>query len=108
VLIARSLVHGPEALVLDEPTRGLDVAAQHDFMERVRGLAGRGTTLILVTHHADEIIPEIGRVILLSRGRVAYDGSKPDVMTSARLSEVFEASLAVEEANGYYFVRARP
>jgi iron complex transport system ATP-binding protein len=105
VLIARALVHRPRALVLDEPTRGLDVAAQHDFMERVRDLARRGTTIVLVTHHADEIIPEIDRVILLSRGRVAYDGSKASVMTSARLSEVFEASLAVEEANGYYFVR---
>ena len=106
VLIARALVHGPQALVLDEPTRGLDVAAQHDFMERVRGLARRGTTLILVTHHAEEIIPEIGRIILLRRGRVAHDGTKASVMTSAKLSEAFEASLTVEEANGYYFVRA--
>ena len=53
VLIARALVHGPQALVLDEPTRGLDVAAQYDFMERVRLLAQRGTTFILVTHHTD-------------------------------------------------------
>jgi iron complex transport system ATP-binding protein len=107
VLIARALAHRPRALVLDEPTRGLDVAAQHDFMERVRGLARRGTTIVLVTHHAEEIIPEIDRVILLSRGRVAYDGSKASVMTSARLSEVFGVSLAVAHANGYYHVRVR-
>jgi iron complex transport system ATP-binding protein len=107
VLIARALAHGPRALFLDEPTRGLDVAAQHDFMERVRGLARRGTTIVLVTHHAEEIIPEIDRVILLSRGRVAYDGSKASVMTSARLSEVFGVSLAVAQANGYYHVRVR-
>jgi iron complex transport system ATP-binding protein len=106
VLIARALVHGPQALVLDEPTRGLDVAAQHGFMERVRTLARRGTTIILVTHHAHEIIPEIGRIILLSRGRVAYDGPKAKLLTAARLSEAFESSLLVEEANGYYFVRA--
>ena len=105
VLIARALVHGPEALVLDEPTRGLDVAAQHDFMERVRLLTQRGTTIILVTHHTEEIIPEIGRVILLSRGRVARDGRKREVMTTDALSEAFDAALAVEEADGYYRVR---
>jgi iron complex transport system ATP-binding protein len=104
VLIARALVHKPKALVLDEPTRGLDLVAQHHFMERVRGVAQRGTTIILVTHHADEIIPEIDRVILLSRGRVAYDGSKSNVLTAANLSKVFDASLTVEKANGYYSV----
>ena len=65
VLIARALVHQPKALVLDEPTRGLDLVARHHFMERVRGVAQRGTTIVLVTHHVDEIIPEIDRVILL-------------------------------------------
>jgi iron complex transport system ATP-binding protein len=104
VLIARALVHKPKALVLDEPTRGLDLVAQHHFMERVRGVAQRGTTIVLVTHHAGEIIPEIDRVILLSRGRVAYDGSKSTVLTAATLSSVFNAPLSVEKANGYYTV----
>ena len=104
VLIARALVHKPKALVLDEPTRGLDLVAQHHFMERVRGIAQRGTTIVLVTHHADEIIPEIERVILLSRGRVAHDGPKTTVLTAANLSNVFDAPLTVERANGYYNV----
>jgi iron complex transport system ATP-binding protein len=106
ILIARALVHEPGALVLDEPTRGLDVAAQHDFMERIRGLARRGTTIVLVTHHVEEVIPEIDRIILLSRGRVARDGPKADVLTSRALSEVFGAPLLVEQAEGYYHVRA--
>jgi iron complex transport system ATP-binding protein len=104
VLIARALAHKPKALVLDEPTRGLDLVAQHHFMERVREIAQRGTTIILVTHHADEIIPEIDRVILLSRGRVAYDGSKSTTLTAAHLGQVFEAPVHVENANGYYNV----
>jgi iron complex transport system ATP-binding protein len=104
VLIARALVHKPKALVLDEPTRGLDLVAQHHFMERVRGVAQRGTTIILVTHRADEIIPEIDRVILLSRGRVAYDGSKAAVLTAENLSTVFDAAVTVRNANGYYSV----
>jgi iron complex transport system ATP-binding protein len=105
VLIARALVHNPRALVLDEPTRGLDLVARHRFMERVRAVARDGTTILLVTHYVDEIIPEIDRVILLQRGRIAGDGSKAETLTSDRLSDVFGAPLAVERANGYYHVR---
>jgi iron complex transport system ATP-binding protein len=107
VLIARALVHGPTALMLDEPTRGLDVVARHAFIERVRAIARQGTTILLVTHHVGEIMPEIERVILLRRGRVAFDGPKSAVLTSSRLSDMFDAQLAAEESGGYYQVRVR-
>ena len=107
VLIARALVHKPAALVLDEPTRGLDLVARHHFMERVRAVAQQGTTILLVTHHVDEIIPEVGRVILLRRGRVAADGSRADVLTARHLSHAFDAPLSVEESGGYVHVRVR-
>ena len=102
VLIARALVHNPKALVLDEPTRGLDVVSRYRFMEHVRQVARDGTTLLLVTHYADEIIPEIGRVILLDRGRIAADGAKPAVLTAPLLSRVFGGPLTVSEDGGYY------
>jgi iron complex transport system ATP-binding protein len=105
VLIARALVHKPRALVLDEPTRGLDLVARHEFLERIRAVAQQGTTILLVTHHVDEIIPEIGRVILLRQGRVAADGAKAAVLTAAELGRTFDATLAVEQAGGYYHVR---
>jgi iron complex transport system ATP-binding protein len=105
VLIARALVHRPKALVLDEPTRGLDLVARHDFLERVRDVAQQGTTIMLVTHHVDEIIPEIHRIILLGRGRVAFDGPKPAALTATNLGRLFGAPLAVEQAHGYYNVR---
>ena len=103
VLLARALVTSPRALVLDEPTTGLDLAARHDFMERVRQIARGGTTLILITHHIDEIIPEIERVILLRDGRVVASGSKAAMVTAARLSELFDARVAVEEDGGYLY-----
>ncbi|MBI3493354.1 MAG: ATP-binding cassette domain-containing protein [Acidobacteria bacterium] len=107
VLIARALAHRPKALVLDEPTRGLDLVARHHFMEQIRGLARQGVTLLLVTHHVDEIIPEIARVILLQRGRVARDGPKTAVLTAASLGFVFEAPLVVETVDGYYDVKLK-
>jgi iron complex transport system ATP-binding protein len=105
VLIARALVHEPKALVLDEPTRGLDLVARHQFMERVREIARRGVTILLVTHHVEEIIPEIDRVILLRLGRVAFDGPKREVLTAPRLGDVFGSRLTVEASGGYYHVR---
>jgi iron complex transport system ATP-binding protein len=107
VLIARALVHDPQALVLDEPTRGLDVVARHRFMEDVRALARQRTTILLITHYVDEIIPEIGRVVLLKRGRIAFDGPKAQALSSSRLSDAFEAPLVVEQAAGYYGVQIR-
>src|SRR5262249_38186552 len=102
VLIARALVHRPEGLVLDEPTRGLDLVARHAFMERVRGVAREGTTVVLVTHYVDEIIPEIDRVVLLKHGRIAADGRKREVLTAAALGDAFGARLDVTCADGYY------
>ena len=96
VMLARALATAPRALVLDEPTTGRDVGARHAFMERVRLIARGGTTIILVTHHIEEIIPEIDRVILLRDGRIA---------TSGQLSALFEAAVTLDEQNGYYYVR---
>ena len=104
VLIARALVNDPRVLLLDEPTTGLDLVARHHFMEAIRRLAGAATTIVLVTHHVDEIIPEIQRVFLLRDGRIAHDGPPPQVLTSARLSETFNAPLVVERIGEYYRV----
>jgi iron complex transport system ATP-binding protein len=105
VLLARALVTSPRALVLDEPTTSLDLATRHDFMERVRRIARDGTTLILVTHHIEEIVPEIERIILLRNGRVVASGPKRSVLTADSLSELFDAPIALEEDDGYYYAR---
>lgn len=107
VLIARALVTTPRVLILDEPTAGLDVVARHRFMERIRQITHEGTTLVLVTQHIDEIIPEVERVILLHGGRVAEDGSKDAVLTGRGLERVLGAPLEVTRSGGYYHVRPR-
>lgn len=106
VLIARALVTGPKALVLDEPTTGLDVVARHTFLETVRSVAREGTTVVLITHHVDEIIPEVQQVILLDRGTVYASGAPGEMLTADRLSALFGARLRVEKADGFYHVTA--
>ncbi len=102
VLLARALVHDPRALVLDEPSNSLDVAAQHELRELMRKLARAGIGIILVTHHLADIIPEIDRVILLREGRIVADGRKPDVLTAAALADLFGLPVDLARRGGYY------
>jgi iron complex transport system ATP-binding protein len=104
VLLARALVHTPRALLFDEPSTSLDLFAQHELREIMRSLAKSGTGIVLVTHHAADIIPEIERVILMSKGHVVADGRKEQILTAGRLSQVFGMPLELSERNGYYNV----
>ncbi len=107
VLLARALATAPRALVLDEPTTGLDLMARHSFMETVRQLARGGTTVVLITHHIEEIFPEIERVILLREGRIVADGHPSTQLTNARLSELFACPVSVEMSGGYHYARPK-
>ncbi len=101
-LIARALVHDPAVLVLDEPYAGLDPTARYHFGATIRGLARSGRGLLLVTHHVEDIPPEVDRVVMLRAGRVFADGPKVDLLTSAKLSELFDIPAEVEERDGTY------
>lgn len=104
LLLARALVHAPHTLLLDEPATGLDLKAAFGLIERLRALAAAGTTLIIVTHHVDQIPPEVERVVLLKAGRVFADGPKDEVLTSATLSELFEVDVQLVEREGHFQV----
>lgn len=102
VLIGRALVHDPKALLFDEPTNSLDLFAQHEVREIMRGLAQSGTAILLVTHHLADIIPEIERVVLIRDGRVAADGPKHDILTEPHLEDLFGLPVTLAQRDGYY------
>ncbi len=104
LLLARALVHEPHTLLLDEPATGLDLRAAFGLMERLRALVAAGTTLIIVTHHVDQIPPEVERVVLLKAGRVFADGPKNEVLTSETLSDLFEVGVQLIERDGHFQV----
>lgn len=101
VLIARALVARPELLLLDEPTSGLDLVARHAFLDAMREACRAGTTLLLVTHHVEEVIPECQRVLLLREGRLLADGPRPEVLTGPMLSRAFGQAIEVVEVSGH-------
>jgi iron complex transport system ATP-binding protein len=104
ILIARALVHDPRALVLDEPTTSLDLHATCELREILRKLTREGIGILMVTHHLPDIIPEIGRVVLMRGGRVYCDGPKEQVLRPGPLSELFGIPVEVIERGGYYHV----
>jgi iron complex transport system ATP-binding protein len=103
-LIARSLVHAPQALLFDEPSNALDIAAQLQLRQTMRSLAQSGMAILLVTHHVSEIIPEIERVILLRDGRILGDGPKASMLTSEKMSGLFAVPVRVSRDGEYFHV----
>lgn len=104
VLIARALVHRPRALLFDEPSNSLDLFARRALRESMSQLARSGIGMVLVTHDLSDVIPEIERIVLMSKGRVLADGSKGDILRSERLSEAFGIEVEIARRNGHYYL----
>jgi iron complex transport system ATP-binding protein len=92
-LLARTLVHAPDTLLLDEPTSGLDLKSSFQYRDLMRELIQQGTTVLLTTHHVHEIPREIGRVVMVKEGKVFADGGREEMLTSSRLSALFDCPL---------------
>lgn len=102
IMIARALVHKPEMLLMDEPSNALDIAAQRELRDALRVVAQQGTGIIMVTHHLADILPEINRVIMMQSGRIVADGPRQQLITAARLRELFGVEVALTERDGYW------
>ena len=104
VLIGRALMARLRLLFLDEPAAGLDPVAREDFLKFLGVLAAtrHAPTLVLVTHHIEEIVPLFTHVLLLRDGRTLAAGPKRSVLTTAHLSATFNAPVAVRHSGPRY------
>ena len=94
VLIARALAAKPDVLVLDEPTAGVDAAATHALLEFISRIhQDRQLTVLLVTHDLPLVRQHAEQVIWLHEGQIRQ-GPAADLLTPARLAEIFELELS--------------
>ncbi|MCZ8513365.1 ABC transporter ATP-binding protein [Paenibacillus filicis] len=98
LLIARALMASPRLLILDEPCNGLDVFSREQLLSSIGEWAGRDDTptVLLVTHHTEEILPLFRSTLLIRRGEVFASGATSELLTSDRLSRFFESPVEVE------------
>ncbi len=107
VLIARAMMNEPEILLLDEPCSGLDILAKEQFLTSLRSVTEEGCHVIYVTHHIDELIPEITHVLLLDDGKVVAKGPKEEILTDGQLSKTFHIPVTVEWEDERPIVKVR-
>lgn len=108
-MIARALVTNPDLLILDEPCAGLDPGTRERLIEDVDRLCAKpdGPTLILVSHHVEEIPAHGTHALLLKEGHTLDAGPLNEVLSDALLSDLYEFSCEIGTANGRYWLRGR-
>ena len=74
----------------------------------LRGVARSGVALLLITHHIEEILPEIDRIVMLRGGRLDCDGAKADLLTGDSLTRLFGLPMTVTERHGWYQADIHP
>jgi iron complex transport system ATP-binding protein len=112
-LIARALAIRPALLLLDEPTAGLDLLAREQVLATVQRLfdtdeSAPRPTVVMITHHVEELPPATAHVLLLSEGRVAARGTPDQVLRADVLSRAYDFEVQVRRSNGRYYVEVHP
>jgi len=107
VLIARALMGRPDLLLIDEPCAGLDLPGREVLLETIDALAERTghTTLVMVTHHIEEITPRFTHVLILKAGRVLAAGPKDETLTDANLQAAFDLRVELDRRHSRYWPR---
>ena len=88
--IARGLINAPKAMLLDEPTTGLDPQARHVLWDRLFRLKEEGTTLVLTTHYMDEAEQLCDRLVVVDKGTIVAEGSPSSLIRQYSTREVLE------------------
>jgi iron complex transport system ATP-binding protein len=107
VIIARALMVKPGLLILDEPAAGLDPVARESFLARLSALmrARGGPSVLYVTHHVEEIIPDFSHVLFLKGGRALAAGPLRASLTEGNLSRTFGRKVRLARSGGRWSLR---
>lgn len=112
-LIGRALVASPRLLLLDEPTAGMDLLAREQVLATIQRLHDRsadphGPTIVLITHHTEELPPAVSQILLLDNGQPAAAGPVADVLRDDVLSRVYRFPVTVRHSGGRYYTQIHP
>jgi iron complex transport system ATP-binding protein len=109
-LVARAMAVRPKLLLLDEPTAGLDLLAREQVLATVQQLATApdAPTIVMITHHVEELPPATAGVLLLEEGTVAARGAAEEVLREDILSRVYRCPVQVKSEGGRYYVQVHP
>lgn len=104
VLLARARVGDARVLLLDEPTVGLDMGSRAACVRAMDRLMQRTDppTLVVVSHHLDELPCAVDQVVLMKAGRAVDQGTSHELLTSTRLSDLFDCDIKVFRDNGRF------
>jgi ribose transport system ATP-binding protein len=94
ILLARWLVHGTRILLLDEPTRGVDVGARAEIYSLIRALAAQGTAIVVISSEIDEVIGLSDRVLVVAEGRIIHESAADAIDEHGVLDLVMKGSAA--------------
>src|SRR3954470_15379734 len=108
VILARALMHSPPVMLLDEPTRGLDVLGSQIVVDYVRRLREEGKAVILSTHRLDEAERLCDRFGLLHQGRLHMEGTLPELRATTGCQGLVEMFLKLSQAGPALRRGARP
>jgi iron complex transport system ATP-binding protein len=108
VVIARVLAQETQAILLDEPTANLDIGRQIETLDLMRILCGRGITVAVALHDLNLAAQYCDKLILLSGGRIAAEGTPGEVITAENIRAVYGAGSAVYCIDGIPAVLPRP
>ena len=109
VLVARALASEPEILVLDEPATGMDLPSERAMLELLRSFTARGIAVILISHQLGAVADHVEQLVVVAgREHPVAVGARAELLTSERLSKIYERPIAVRSVDGHSVIFVEP
>ena len=108
-LIARGLINNPKILILDEPCEGLDILARSYFLQILTSTAEESqTTMLLVSHYPEEILPFFKKAVLMDKGRIYAQGAIDKVFCAESIGKCWRVPVEVDYKNEKWNFKVKP